>query len=80
MTNELVELSQRIAQPQPFGWDEAITVGQQLRKLKELSQWAIGDLANRVAREYGKNSIGKFAYGIGLEKKTVWEYMRVARK
>lgn len=80
MTNELVELSKRITAPQPFGWDEAVTVGLQLRRLKELSQWAIGDLANRVAREYGKNSIGKFSYAIGLEKKTVWEYMRVARK
>ena len=80
MTNELIELSKRISQSQPFGWDEAVTVGQQLRKLKELSQWAIGDLANRVSREYGTNSIGKFSYAIGLEKKTVWEYMRVSRK
>jgi hypothetical protein len=80
MTNELLELSERINQPEPFGWDEAVSVGLQLRHLKELSQWAIGDLANRVSREYGENSIGKFAYAIGLEKKTVWEYMRVARK
>jgi len=80
MSNELIELAERISQPQPFGWEEAVSVGMQLRQLKELSQWAIGDLANRVAREYGDDSIGKYAYAIGLEKKTVWEYMRVARK
>jgi hypothetical protein len=80
MSNQLVELSKRISQPKKFGWDEAVSVGQELRRLKELSQWAIGDLANRVAEEYGSDSIGKYAYAIGLEKKTVWEYMRVARK
>lgn len=79
MTNELTTLSNRIAQTEPLGWEEAVTIGQQLRHLKELSQWAIGDLARRVINEYGNNSLGKFAYAIGLEKKTVWEYMRVAQ-
>ncbi len=78
MTNELTTLSNRIAQIEPLGWEEAVTIGQQLRHLKELSQWAIGDLARRVIDEFGSSSLGKFAYAIGLEKKTVWEYMRVA--
>jgi hypothetical protein len=80
MSANLVALSNRIREPQPLDWEEAITIGQQLRHVKELSQFAIGDLANRVGREYGEDSIGKFAYAIGLEKKTVWEYMRVARQ
>jgi hypothetical protein len=80
MSNNLIALSNRIRESQPLDWEEAVTIGQQLRHVKELSQFAIGDLANRVSREYGETSIGKFAYAIGLEKKTIWEYMRVARQ
>ena len=78
MSNELVDLSHRIARTEPLSWEEAVTIGQQLRHLKELSQWAIGDLAIKVVGQYGSTSLGKFAYAIGLEKKTVYEYMRVA--
>ena len=80
MNNQLIELSNKISEPGSLEWEEAITIGQQLRQLKELSQWAIGDLANRVASEYGDTAIGKFSYAIGLERKTVREYMRVSRK
>jgi len=80
MTDELTTLSQRIGEPEPLSWDEAVSVGIQLRHVKELSQWAIGDLARRVANDFGGDSLGKFAYAIGLEKKTVKEYMRVADK
>lgn len=80
MTDELTLLSKRIKDIEAFSWDEAVSVGLQLRHIKELSQWAIGDLARKVSVDFGDDSIGKFAYAIGLERTTVREYMRVAEK
>jgi len=60
-------------------WDEFVVYGQQARLLKDAGQWILGDLAQAVEKKYGEDSIGKYAHAIGVNKKSLIEYRRVAR-
>lgn len=60
-------------------WDDLVMVGQEVRTLKDVSQWYLGDLARQVIKKYGENSLGKYARDIGVNDKSLSEYRRVAR-
>ncbi len=60
-------------------WDDFVTYGQQVRVLKDVAQWHLGDLAKAVEKRYGEDSIGKYAKEIGVNRKSLIEYRRVAR-
>lgn len=61
-------------------WEEYITLGQEARSLKDNSQWELGDLASEMSTEYGEDTIGKFGYSIGVEKKTLLNYRTVSER
>lgn len=60
-------------------WQELITQGMHYRILKDRSQWELGDLAGEIEKDYGVDAIGEFAREIGIQKKTLYEYRRIAK-
>jgi len=61
-------------------WEVLVSKGMELREQKDANQFQIGDLANTVTTTYGDDTIGKYAYAIGVEKKTLMKYRTVASK
>lgn len=61
-------------------WEEYITLGMQARETKDSSQWKLGDLASEMITDYGEDTIGKFGYAIGVEKKTLLNYRTIASR
>lgn len=60
-------------------WDDFVVFGQQVRVMKDVSQWWTGDLARRVTTKYGEDSLGKYARETGNNYKSLLEYRRVAK-
>lgn len=61
-------------------WETLVTQGQEARESRDDSQWVLGDLAQQITVNYGENSIGKYAYAVSMEKKTLMNYRTVAGK
>jgi len=61
-------------------WEEYILMGMEAREGNDNSAWKLGDLANNLVTDYGADSIGKYAYAIGVVKKTLMNYRTVASK
>jgi hypothetical protein len=61
-------------------WEELISEGLEARELRDNSQWKLGDLAAEVETSYGEDTIGKYAYAVGQEKKTLMNYRTIALK
>lgn len=61
-----------------ISWEEAVSRGMELRSAKDNSQWDLGDLALEVRSHYGKDSLGKFANEILINKKSLQQYRRVS--
>ena len=61
-----------------WDWETYVSWGQVLRTYKDASQWALGDLALGIEKKYGDDAIGKYARDIGINKKSLMEYRRVA--
>ena len=61
-------------------WEEYIVLGMEAREKGDNSKWIQGDLANSITTDYGENTIGKYAYAIGTEKKTLMNYRTVSAK
>jgi len=61
-------------------WEEYISEGMIAREQKDTGQWTLGDLATNLTVEYGENTIGKFGYAIGVERKTLLNYRTVAER
>lgn len=59
-------------------WEQAISLGMEAREQGDQSSWLLGDLANEVEKDYGEDSLGKYAYAIGVVKKTLQGYRTVA--
>jgi hypothetical protein len=64
---------------QIFSWEEAISIGLELREGKDQSQWRLGDLALSVEKAYGVDSLGKFAIEININKNSLQQYRRVSK-
>lgn len=60
-------------------WEELISDGMESRATKDESQWKLGDLALEVETSYGDDALGKFSREVGVRKKTMYEYRRVAK-
>lgn len=55
-----------------------MVAGLEAREQKDDSSWKLGDLALELTTEYGEDTIGKFAYAIGVERKTLMNYRTTA--
>ena len=61
-----------------ISWEEAVSIGLELREAKDNSQWKLGDLAMQIDTVYGTDAIGKFAIEIGVNKKSLMQYRRIS--
>lgn len=68
------------ATEEKMSWEEYLTLGMEARADKDNCQWKLGDLALLVAKDYGKDSIGKYSYAIGVERKTLMNYRTIASR
>ena len=59
-------------------WEEYISSGLTAREDKDNSQWLLGDLSLGIQKDYGEDSLGKYAYAIGVEKKTLMNYRTIS--
>ena len=59
-------------------WEEYLSRGMEARESKDQSEWLLGDLAQGIDKDYGEDAIGKYAYAIGMVKKTLVGYRTVA--
>jgi hypothetical protein len=64
---------------QKISWEEAVSIGLELRENKDNSQWNLGDLALKVEKSYGVDSLAKLAIEININKNSLSQYRRVSR-
>lgn len=60
-------------------WEEYCSDGMNARESKDNSQWLLGDLATGISKDYGADSIGKYAYAIFVDRKTLMNYRTIAQ-
>jgi hypothetical protein len=58
-------------------WEELTVAGQELAKATDRNRWAMGELAMRVTKSYGDDTLNKFAVAINVRGKTLYEYHRI---
>jgi hypothetical protein len=63
---------------QNIDWESLISQGLEARENKDNSQWILGDLSLQVEKNYGEDSIGKFAIAINEKKTTIVRYRTVS--
>ena len=66
-------------QEAPDQWEELVSHGIEAREQKDVAQRVLGELAHRVEKVYGYDAIGKFAYEVGVNKKTLARYRDIYR-
>jgi hypothetical protein len=59
-------------------WEQYLSEGMEAREMGDDSAWKLGDLALGIDKDYGEDSLGKYAYAIGVVKKTLQGYRTVA--
>lgn len=69
-----------IEQVQEFSWEEAISEGLEIREQKDNCQWGLGDLALKVEKNYGEDSLSKFSHSIGIDTGSLMVYRWTANK
>jgi hypothetical protein len=60
-------------------WEQLVSMGIHARTVRETSQWVLGDLALEVTIVYGKDSLGKYAREINVDRETLARYRQVSR-
>lgn len=60
-------------------WEDFISAGLEARSMKDNSCWIIGDLALKVADEFGPSVLENFSVEIGIPKSTVLRYRAVSK-
>jgi hypothetical protein len=78
MVSVVIEIVEQVKQK--LSWEEAIVSGQEARLSEDSGRWTLGDLAGEVEKTYGEDSVGKYAYAVGVAKKTLMGYRSVAKR
>jgi len=60
-------------------WNRLVSKGLEVREQRDGAQWELGDLAGEIDKDYGQDSIGKFAQQINMAGKTLRNYRIVSR-
>ena len=63
-----------------FSWEEACEMGLAARRMRNLSNWIIGQLAKGIESKWGEDKLGEFANLLGFKKATVFQYRWVVDK
>lgn len=74
----VIEPTYQVA-PVEDSWEELISQGIEAREQKDVAQRVLGELADKVEVAYGYDSMGKFAYEVGVNKRTLARYRDVFR-
>jgi hypothetical protein len=61
-------------------WETYISLGLIAREAKDDSNWRLGDLALGISKDYGEDSIGKYAYAISVPKKSLMNNRTIAKR
>lgn len=80
MKNEIVLEQQVTDHTQAEDWEELVSMGMEVRENHDQSRWILGDLADKVAVQYGKHSIEQYAITIFVQKTSLMRYRDVSRK
>ena len=59
-------------------WEEYLSLGMEARETKDSCSWILGDLVGSITTDYGEDTVGKYAYAIGMERKTLMNYRTIA--
>lgn len=60
-------------------WESLVSTGMQVREQSDKLEWVYGDLADKVAVQYGRHSVTKYAVAIGVSKPKLLRYRDVSR-
>jgi hypothetical protein len=77
MKSDLIEQVESVVK---VSWEEYLSQGMEAREMKDNGQWLLGDLSTNIMMDYGEDTIGKYAYAIGVEKKTLMNYRTISAK
>ena|SRR3990167_9155464 len=80
LSQRLTIYKNALPQMDSWSWEVCVSVGQEARLLKDVSQWFLGFLAIKVATKYGKQSLKKYAIEIGVKPESLKVYRWVASK
>lgn len=61
-------------------WETLVSSGMVAREQKDGCTWILGDLSLEVSKSYGEDTIGKYAYAVGVARKTLMNYRTVASR
>jgi hypothetical protein len=61
-------------------WESFVSEGMNAREERDGCQWKLGDLTAAITTQYGEDTIGKYAYAIGMERKTLMNYRTVSTR
>lgn len=65
----------------PDDWEALADAGRAVMTEMDTGRWLAGDIANRVTRTFGQDSLGKFATDIGIARRqTLYTYAQVAAR
>ena len=57
-----------------FSWEEACEMGLAARRMRNLSNWVIGQIAKGIEAKWGEDRLGEFASLLGFKKTTILQY------
>lgn len=66
-----------IKAPERQAWESAVSLGLELREVKDNSQWKLGGLAEDVCNDFGGRSLKQFSLDISIPYNSLREYRRV---
>jgi hypothetical protein len=65
----------------PDDWEALASAGREVMQHMDTGRWLAGDIANRVTRQFGEDSLGKFAADIGIARRqTLYTYAQVSAR
>jgi hypothetical protein len=65
----------------PDDWEALASAGREVMQHMDTGRWLAGDIANRVTRAFGDDSLGKFAADIGIARRqTLYTYAQVSAR
>jgi hypothetical protein len=79
--NEVIGMETFDIDALPVDWEALTSAGRAMTEAADRQRWQLGDLANKVTRVYGSESLKTFAGEINIPNhKTLWDYSRVAAR
>jgi len=63
-----------------WDWEQFVSMGQQCRSVRDMSQWALGKLSLGIERKWGEGSLKTYAKDIGVKPSTLNVYRWVTKQ